>query len=123
MSSRLYNGKAGQWTFMLHRTTGFLVLMFLLLHIIDVSLVNQSAELYNEVHDLYGNIFMRIFEVGLLGALVFHALNGLRIVLFDFFPSVIAHEKHLQWGVYFLTLVATVVGGWIIVAPFFVGVH
>lgn len=123
MSTDIYNGKSGQWAFMLHRITGFLVLMFLLLHIVDVSLVNQGAEVYNDVHQLYGNIFLRIFEVGLLAALVFHALNGLRIVLFDFFPGVIEHEKMLQWGVYFLTMIATVVGGWIIIAPFFVGLH
>ena len=41
-----YRGKSGQWAFMLHRITGFLVFMFLMLHIVDVSLV-QNKHLYN----------------------------------------------------------------------------
>lgn len=121
-SSTVYRGKSGQWSFMAHRITGFLVLMFLLLHIVDVSLVNIDTELYNQVHQLYGNIFLRLFEVGLLGALVFHSLNGLRIVIYDFFPGAITREKEMLWGVVFLTVIATIVGGWIIVAPFFFGV-
>ncbi|OWY62520.1 hypothetical protein B7486_57985, partial [cyanobacterium TDX16] len=52
----IYKGKSGQWAFVSHRVTGFLVFMFLMLHIVDVSLINVDAELYNEVHELYGNI-------------------------------------------------------------------
>lgn len=119
MSSSIYRGKSGQWAFITHRVTGFLVLMFLLLHVVDVSLVNVDPRLYDEVHDLYGNVFLRIFEVGLLGALVFHAFNGLRIVIYDFFPRAIKREKEMLTVVVFLTVVLTIVGGWIILHPFF----
>lgn len=119
MSGSIYRGKAGQWAFMGHRITGFLVLCFLLLHVIDVSLVNFDPEIYDEVHDLYGNVFMRMFEVGLLGALVFHAFNGLRIIVFDFFPGAIKREKEMLTLVVFLTVVLTMVGGWYILHPFF----
>jgi len=122
-SSTVYRGKSGQWSFMAHRITGFLVLMFLLLHIVDVSLVNASPDLYDQVHELYGNIALRVFEVGLLGGLVFHSLNGLRIIIYDFFPGAMSREKEMLWGVLALTALSTVVGGWIIVAPFFTGSH
>jgi len=118
-SNTLYRGKSGQWAFMAHRITGFLVIMFLLLHVVDVTLVNIDDDLYNEVHELYGNVFLRLFEVGLLGALVFHALNGLRIVTFDFFPGAIKREKEMLTAVLFLTVVLTIVGGWVILHPFF----
>ena len=39
----VYKGRSGQWAFVAHRTTGFLVFMFLLLHIVDVSLVNANV--------------------------------------------------------------------------------
>ena len=55
-NSTVYRGKSGQWAFLFHRISGFLVFFFLLLHIVDVSLVNVSHELYDEVHELYGNI-------------------------------------------------------------------
>ena len=117
-----YRGKSGQLAFLLHRFTGFGVFMFLMLHIVDVSLV-QNKHLYNEVHALYGNVFMRLFEVGLLFALVFHALNGLRIIMIDFFPDAV-HEnwqKNLFGAVVFLTLAAGIPGGYVILQPFING--
>ncbi|HUP84708.1 MAG TPA: succinate dehydrogenase, cytochrome b556 subunit [Acidimicrobiales bacterium] len=120
-SSTLYKGKSGQWAFVLHRITGFLVFMFLLLHVIDVSLVNASPRLYDEVHALYGNVLLRLFEVGLLGALVFHAFNGLRIVMIDFFPGAIRSEKVMFNVVIFFSVILTVVGGFVILRPFLEG--
>jgi succinate dehydrogenase / fumarate reductase cytochrome b subunit len=116
----VYKGKAGQWAFVAHRVTGFLVFFFLLLHVVDVSLVSRP-DMYNEVHALYGNVLLRLFEVGLLGGLVFHALNGLRIVMVDFFPGAIRNEKAMLSVIVFLTVVLTMVGGFIILKPFIDG--
>ena len=121
MKNTAYRGRSGQWAFFAHRTTGFLVLMFLLLHIVDVSLINISPRLYDEVHELYGNVLLRLFEVGLLGALLFHSLNGLRIIAYDFFPGVIRHQKEMLTVVLFLTALLTLVGGYVIMEPFFFG--
>jgi succinate dehydrogenase / fumarate reductase, cytochrome b subunit len=120
-NSSVYRGKSGQWSFMLHRITGFLVIVFLLLHVVDVSLVNASPRVYNEVHQVYGNVFLRLFEVGLLFALLFHSLNGVRIVIYDFFPGAIRREKDMLTVVLFLTVVLTLVGAYVILRPFFVG--
>jgi succinate dehydrogenase / fumarate reductase cytochrome b subunit len=120
--STVYNGKSGQWAFMLHRITGFLVFMFLLLHIVDVSLINvHHGQTYDEVHRLYGNVLLRIFEVGLLFGLVYHSLNGLRIVMIDFFPGAVKNQARLFSIVLGVTVLLTIVGGVIIVKPFFTG--
>ena len=116
----LYRGKSGQWAFVGHRVSGFLVFFFLLLHIIDVSLIARP-ELYDEVHEVYGNVLLRLFEVGLLAALVYHSLNGLRIVVIDFFPTAVRNEKAMLTMVAFLTAVATVVGGYVIMKPWLDG--
>jgi succinate dehydrogenase / fumarate reductase cytochrome b subunit len=115
--STVYRGKSGQWAFVTHRVTGFLVFFFLLLHIVDVSLISRP-HLYDEVHELYGNVLLRLFEVGLLFALVFHSLNGLRIVLIDFFPGAIRSEKAVLWGVAALSVLLTAAGGVVIMWPF-----
>lgn len=120
-ASTVYKGKSGQWAFVSHRVTGFLVFMFLLLHIVDVSLVNIDADLYNTVHELYGNILLRLFECGLLLALLYHSMNGLRIVLVDFFPGVIRREKMLTGLVVFITLAAGIPGSLVILWPFIDG--
>ena len=120
--SSVYKGKSGQWAFVLHRITGFLVFFFLLLHIVDVSLLNvHHGSTYNEVHRLYGNIMLRLFEVGLLFGLVYHSLNGLRIVMIDFFPGAVRNQKNLTSVVLGLTTLLTIIGGVIIVKPYFTG--
>lgn len=122
MSSRstVYRGKGGQWAFVTHRITGFLVFFFLLLHIVDVSLIARPR-LYDEVHELYGNVVLRLFEVGLLFGLVYHSLNGLRIVMIDFFPGAIRSERAVLWAVAVLSVVVTAAGGTVIMWPFIDG--
>lgn len=116
----VYQGRSGQWAFLTHRITGFLVFFFLLLHIVDVALVARP-ELYDEVHELYGNVVLRLFEVGLLFGLVFHSLNGLRIVMVDFFPGAIRNEKRMLTWIVVLTAVLTAIGGYVILKPFIEG--
>ncbi|MDP8975587.1 MAG: succinate dehydrogenase, cytochrome b556 subunit [Actinomycetota bacterium] len=118
--SRVYRGRSGQWAFMTHRITGFLVFAFLLLHIVDVSLIARP-ELYDQVHELYGNVMLRLFEVGLLFALVYHSLNGLRIVMIDFFPGSIKNEKAVLVAVTVLSVGTTLAGGYVIMKPFIEG--
>jgi succinate dehydrogenase / fumarate reductase, cytochrome b subunit len=120
-SKVVYKGKSGQWAFVGHRVSGVLVFFFLLLHIVDVSLINADAELYDEVHDLYGNVLLRVFEVGLLFALLFHSLNGIRIVLVDFFPGMVRNERKLFSVVLALTLLIGIPCGYIIMKPFIDG--
>jgi succinate dehydrogenase / fumarate reductase cytochrome b subunit len=117
----VYKGKSGQWAFVGHRISGVLVFMFLLLHIVDVSLINSDPVLYDEVHELYGNILLRIFEVGLLFALLFHSLNGLRIVLVDFFPGMVRNERRLFTGVLVITVLVGVPCAYVILEPFITG--
>jgi succinate dehydrogenase / fumarate reductase cytochrome b subunit len=117
--STVYKGRSGQWSFVAHRTTGFLVFFFLLLHIVDVSMINISRELYDELHELYGNIILRVFTLGLLFGLLFHALNGLRIIVVDFFPRAVRNERILTAWVVFLTLAAGIPAGWVILWPWF----
>ncbi len=119
-SSTVYKGRSGQWAFVLHRITGFLVFFFLLLHIVDVSLVRWPS-VYDDVHAVYGNVVLRVFEVGLLFALVYHSLNGMRIVMIDFFPGAIRQEKAVLWGVAVLSLLITAAGGLVIMWPFIDG--
>jgi succinate dehydrogenase / fumarate reductase cytochrome b subunit len=116
-ASTRYKGKAGQWAFLSHRITGFLVFLFLLLHIVDVSLL-RWPETYNQVHRLYGNILLRLFEVGLLFALLFHTFNGVRIVAVDVFPEAVRNQRRLLQAVVALTLVIGIPGGLVILWPF-----
>ena len=119
-ASTRYRGKSGQWAFVGHRVSGFLVFLFLLLHIVDVSLL-RWPETYDQVHRLYGNVLLRLFEVGLLFALLFHSFNGLRIVAVDFFPEAVRNQRRLLQAVVALTLIVGVPSGIVILWPFIDG--
>lgn len=115
-----YKGRAGQWAFLAHRISGFLVFLFLMLHVVDVSLV-RWPDTYNEVHRLYGNVVLRLFEVGLLFGLLFHSFNGLRIVAVDVFPEAVRNQRRLLQIVVAVTVLAGVPGGIVILWPFING--
>lgn len=74
---------ATRWAFYLHRLTGIGVLAFLALHIVDVSLFAVSHPLYDRVHALYATPVLRLLECILIFAVLFHTLNGLRILAVD----------------------------------------
>lgn len=83
-----YRGGAGQWAWAIHRAAGLGVLAFLLLHIFDIFLASFGPALFNELLFLYKGWLSRILEILLLFGLLYHALNGLRLILMDFFPIV-----------------------------------
>ena len=80
----LYRGREGMWSWVLHRITGVAIFFFLLVHILDTALIRVSPEAYNVVIETYKNPIMGLGELGLVAAIGFHALNGLRIILIDF---------------------------------------
>lgn len=89
----VYKGGVGQWSWAAHRITGVGVMAFLLGHIIDTFMVGFGPEFYNETISLYQQWWFKPLEVGLVGATLFHALNGLRIIAFDFWPKLALKQK------------------------------
>ena len=88
-----YKGGIGQWSWVAHRVTGILVIAFLFGHIVDTFGVGFGPELYNETISLYQQWWFKPFEVALVAAVVYHAFNGLRIILFDFWPHLALKQK------------------------------
>ncbi len=89
----VYKGGIGQWSWAAHRITGVLVLAFLFGHIVDTFAVGFGPELYDETISLYKQWWFKPFEVALVGAVIYHAFNGLRIILFDFWPKLALKQK------------------------------
>ena len=95
----LYRGREGMWSWVLHRITGVAIYFFLLVHILDTALVRVSPEAYNAVIGTYKNPIMGVGELGLVAAIGFHALNGLRIILIDFWSLGTKYQKVMFWVV------------------------
>ncbi|WP_407943828.1 succinate dehydrogenase, cytochrome b556 subunit [Marisediminicola senii] len=105
----LYRGNTGMWSWVLHRITGVAIFFFLLVHILDTALVRVSPEAYNAVINQYKTPIMGLGELGLVVAIGFHALNGLRIILIDFW-SVGPRYHKLMFVVVILLWIVLLVG-------------
>ena len=102
----LYRGGQGMWSWVAHRITGVLVFFFLFAHVLDTALVRVSPNSYDRVIDTYKNPFVNLLELGLVGAVLYHALNGIRVMLVDFWAKGAQYQKQMLW---------LVVGIWVVV--------
>jgi len=99
------------WSWVAHRITGVLIFFFLFAHVLDTALVRVSPEAYNEVIDTYKTPIVGLLEVGLVAAILFHAFNGLRVVLIDFWSQGPRYQRQLTyvvlatWVVFFVPFV------------------
>ncbi len=95
----LYRGREGMWTWVAHRISGVLIFLFLFAHVLDTALVRVSPEAYNEVMEAYKNPVVGLAEAGLVAAVIFHALNGLRIIAVDFWSKGPKYQRQMFWAV------------------------
>ena len=114
-----YQGGIGQWSWILHRVTGVGVLVFLCLHVLDTALVVLGEEHYNDIMALYRHPVFRVMEVGLFAAVLYHALNGVRIILFDVWVNLTQFQRPffaIQMAIFVITMVPVT---WLMLAPVF----
>lgn len=109
LSGTLYRGREGMWSWVLHRITGVAIYFFLLVHILDTSIVRISPEAYNAVINSYKQPIMGVGEFFLVVAIGYHALNGLRIILIDFW-SVGARHQRLMFVIVLLLWLVLIAG-------------
>lgn len=108
----LYRGKVGMWSWVLHRITGIAIYFFLLVHILDTALVRVDPELYNTVMAAYATPIMAIGELGLVAAILFHAFNGVRIMLVDFWSKGTKYQNLMFWIVIGLSVILFIGASW-----------
>ena len=73
----------GQWAFALNRAAGAGILAFLLVHVIDVALFPFAPALYDRTVAAYAMPYLAPMEVGLVAAVLYHALDGLRLMVLE----------------------------------------
>ncbi len=114
-----YRGREGHYAFILHRAAGLGVLLFLVLHVFDIFLVTLGEDVFNEFLQLYTHPVARVLEVGLIFGVVYHAFNGLRIIIIDFWPRTTVYARQMWWLVMAITLPITAIAGYFTLAPLF----
>ena len=95
----IYKGDPGMWSWVAHRISGVAIFFFLLVPVLDTALVTVSPETYNAVIDTYKIWPVGLMEIGLVALVLFHALNGLRIVAIDFWSKGARYQRQMLWAV------------------------
>lgn len=101
-----------------HRISGLGVLFYLFMHIVETSMVLFGPEVYDAAVGIFKNLPARIGEVVLMAAVVYHALNGMRVIAMDFFPGLTIYYRPLTYGVIAATVISMVPLGLIMLRPF-----
>lgn len=92
----LYRGSPGQWSWIAHRITGLAVILFLFAHIVDTAVVGWGPDAYDRVTSVYHNWVVRVLELGLVAAVLYHAINGVKVMIFDFWPSTTRYYRPMS---------------------------
>jgi succinate dehydrogenase cytochrome b556 subunit len=112
----VYSGGPGQYAWVLHRASGIGILFFLLVHIIDISLIGLGREIYDASVAFYAQPALLPMEILLVGAVVYHTLNGIRVMTIDFTNEGVRREKFSFAVVMILTILLTIPSAWFILS-------
>ena len=111
LAGTLYRGREGMWSWVMHRITGVLTFFFLFAHVLDTALVRVSPQSYDSVIATYKNPLVNLLELGLVGAVLFHALNGLRVMAVDFWSRGPRLQRQMLWLIVVVWVLVMVPGG------------
>lgn len=106
----LYRGDPGMWSWVLHRISGATIFFFLFVHVLDTALVRVSPEHYNAIIETYKTPIVGLMEIGLVAAVLYHALNGIRVILIDFWSKGPRYQRQMLWvvaGVFITVMIAS----------------
>ena len=103
------------WAF--HRISGIAIWAFIILHVVDIYLVGGNPEAYDDILAIYASPIGRVGEVLLGAALLYHALNGLRILIIDLWPAMTKYHRALWYASWVIFVAVFIPGALIILMP------
>lgn len=96
-----YRGGVGQLSYILHRVTGLGILVFLVIHVVDTSLVFFFPALYADAIAIYRSVPFMIGEIFLVFSVIYHGVNGVRIAILDLYLTKNwenkTHHNSVKW--------------------------
>ncbi|NIW44183.1 MAG: succinate dehydrogenase, cytochrome b556 subunit [Gammaproteobacteria bacterium] len=100
----------GFLSFVLRRFTGVALVLYLILHIWVIGSALSGAETFNERLNFLQTDLFKILEIGLLAAVVYHAFDGVRLLLVNWF-KVTERRKSLFYSVMIISALMVIAGG------------
>ncbi len=115
------NYRTGMWAWTLHRISGLALSAYLIVHIIVISSSARgpSGVNFNSLLATLTQPFFLVLDLLLWAAVLYHTLNGIRVLLFDAGIGV-RRQKEIFWGLMAIAVLAWV-GGIVLIFPFIAG--
>jgi succinate dehydrogenase / fumarate reductase cytochrome b subunit len=90
------NPNVGTWSWLLHRLSGIALALYVFPHfwVISSAILVKPGDPtgFNDRLALVQSEFFHIVEIGLIGVIFYHMLNGIRVTLVDFSPTTRYHK-------------------------------
>ncbi|MDQ3128587.1 MAG: succinate dehydrogenase, cytochrome b556 subunit, partial [Chloroflexota bacterium] len=116
-----YRGSEGMIAWAFHRVSGLAIWVFIVLHVFDIWLSGANPTLYDELLVIYASPLGRIGEALLGAALLYHALNGLRIVIMDFWPAMTRWHRQIWYANWVIFTLVGLPVAYVILKPIWEG--
>ena len=86
-----YQGKGPMLTYILHRIGGLGMVLFVGLHVLASFMGGRVGSTINLIYENW------VFQIVVFFCVLFHVINGLRIVILDLWPKLIEHQREAIW--------------------------
>ncbi len=97
-------------SFLLRRITGVALVIYLFMHIWVIGSVNAGPEAFDARLNMVQTPVFKLLEIALLAAVVYHALDGIRLLIVHYF-DVTEYRKSMFYAVMAVAAILTVAGG------------
>ena len=101
---------SGFLSFFLRRFTGVALVAYLFLHMWVIGSINAGPEAFNARLALVQTPFFKFMEILLLAAVVFHGVDGIRLLIVQFF-KVTEYRRSLFYAVIVMSVLLMIAGG------------
>jgi succinate dehydrogenase / fumarate reductase cytochrome b subunit len=100
--------RTGTAAWLLQRLSGIFLTIYLITHIIVIGSSVRGEDSFDDLLSTFDKPLFLVLDAGLLGIVAFHAMNGLRLILFDLAIG-LRYQKVLFW-VAFVVAVGMFIG-------------
>jgi succinate dehydrogenase / fumarate reductase cytochrome b subunit len=91
--------RTGTAAWLLQRLSGIFLTIYLIAHIIVIGSSVWGEDSFDDLLSTFDKAPFLVLDAGLLGIVAFHAVNGLRLILFDFAIG-LRYQKALFWAAF-----------------------
>jgi succinate dehydrogenase / fumarate reductase cytochrome b subunit len=93
-----YQGRGPMLAYILHRVGGLAIVLFVAVHILASLMGGKTGVFLNTIYENW------LFQIFIYFFALFHAINGLRIVILDLWPKLLEYQREALWLEWFVFL-------------------